>query len=789
MFKPDPRSAKLLTTYASDTEVQPRSFRAVKALHDKAPGQVNIRWNRRTGGIRSVRGILTETGEGSAQEIAEKFLTDNRELFGISEQPADLQFIDTHAHRGIQHLKYQQHYHSLPIIGAEVIVHIDQANRIQMVNGSYYPEVEADTATPPITETEAAAAAIAVLETEEHSEPQAELVIFPLRDQHIHAYRVVFQAKDPLGDWVVFVDASTGDVIDYYNAIHFVIGRGQVYNSNPKRDKTIITADLSDLDESKTLSGQYFAVKNAAKNGTNAVPSGPDAYDFLFGDPAETHFDEVMVYYHLNKINRFFRNLGYEAHDYQMLAHVHVPDPADGNADYDNAYFSPFDKAFFWGHGDVLNDLAQEAAVIYHEYTHSVVDAIQPLMATPEAGALHEGYADYFACSLTDDPKIGEFAVEAAGEEFLRDLHIQKTYETITKTDVHADGEIWGAACWKIRETLGRRVADLLLYDSLQYLPPNAHFVDAAEGILQADTNLFNGKYTNQLKSLLEAQKILVEPTAKYSIAARAGTGGSLTPSGVITVRHGGEQTFTITPESEYYVKHVLIDGNSKGARSSYCFENVQASHSIEAFFENNAISSYIIAASSGPGGTMTPSGEIAVSQGTNQVFTAAPESGYALRHILVDGVSVETGNEYTFENVSAAHTIEALFEALGQVERVICVPGNARWIDSGICLAVGDIISFAACGTIVYDNKGHNCGPAGTFWTDTLDKEDPLWKKPHAGLIGKIEGIGAPFFIGESYTVKAGSRGKLLLGINDFWNQGNCGEFTITVRLLNKTS
>jgi hypothetical protein len=161
-------------------------------------------------------------------------------------------------------------------------------------------------------------------------------------------------------------------------------------------------------------------------------------------------------------------------------------------------------------------------------------------------------------------------------------------------------------------------------------------------------------------------------------------------------------------------------------------------------------------------------------------------DMGYAIQQVFVDDVSVGAVNEYTFENVSSGHTIEAVFEeSEHQDEVTVIVPGDVKWIYSGIDLKAGNIIRFIARGTVVYDDQGNSCGPEGASWTDTLDQEGPLWERPHAGLIGKIDGIGAPFFIGKSYTVKAGSSGRLLLGINDFWYQGNSGEFTVTIRLL----
>ena len=71
----------------------------------------------------------------------------------------------------------------------------------------------------------------------------------------------------------------------------------------------------------------------------------------------------------------------------------------------------------------------------------------------------------------------------------------------------------------------------------------------------------------------------------KYTIKATAGAGGSISPSGNVSVREGGDQTFTITPDKGYAVANVKIDGKSIGAVKSYTFENVSSPHTIEAIF------------------------------------------------------------------------------------------------------------------------------------------------------------------------------------------------------------
>ena len=70
-----------------------------------------------------------------------------------------------------------------------------------------------------------------------------------------------------------------------------------------------------------------------------------------------------------------------------------------------------------------------------------------------------------------------------------------------------------------------------------------------------------------------------------YTIKATAGAGGSISPSGNVSVREGRDRTFTITPDKGYAISNVKIDGKSIGAVKSYTFENVRRTHTIEVIF------------------------------------------------------------------------------------------------------------------------------------------------------------------------------------------------------------
>ena len=158
-----------------------------------------------------------------------------------------------------------------------------------------------------------------------------------------------------------------------------------------------------------------------------------------------------------------------------------------------------------------------------------------------------------------------------------------------------------------------------------------------------------------------------------YTITASAGSNGSISPSGAVSVLEGNNQAFTITPISGYKRDQVLVDGvNDPGAvtSGSYTFSNVTANHTISASFV--VIPTYTITASAGANGSIDPSGAVSVLEGNNQTFTITPDAGYNIDTVLVDGVddtgSVSNGT-YTFTSVSASHTIAVTFAARHPVE------------------------------------------------------------------------------------------------------------------------
>ncbi len=145
----------------------------------------------------------------------------------------------------------------------------------------------------------------------------------------------------------------------------------------------------------------------------------------------------------------------------------------------------------------------------------------------------------------------------------------------------------------------------------------------------------------------------------QYVISSSAGPNGSISPSGAVTVNHGSNQSFTVTPNANYHTDSLVVDGVNQGSLASYTFTNVTAAHTIRAVF---AINQFTITASAGPNGTISPSGAVTVSAGASQSFTASPSTGYHMDSLIVDGANQGAVGSFTFTNVTASHTIRAVF-------------------------------------------------------------------------------------------------------------------------------
>jgi len=258
-----------------------------------------------------------------------------------------------------------------------------------------------------------------------------------------------------------------------------------------------------------------------------------------------------------------------------------------------------------------------------------------------------------------------------------------------------------------------------------------------------------------------------------YTIAASVeGAGGTISPSGTITVNEGGTQAFTITPDGGYVVLDVVVDGSSVGPQTTYGFTNVHANHTIKAFF--TSLPTYTINATTGGGGTISPSGSVTVVEGNDQVFTVTPNAGYIIKKIQVDGSDKVAASTYTFYNVTANHSINAVFEQVPTYTITASAGSNGSISPSGaVVVTEGNDQAFTITADLGYAVEdllvdGSSVGAVTTYTFSNVTASHT---------------IEASFVEGGIYTIisDAQTGGSISPAGNTILNEGESQAYTIT--------
>ncbi len=334
---------------------------------------VRIRWDKNTGVPKRLVGILSQPIEADAKEIAIRFFQSNEPLFMMTDSRKELKAFEVRKDaRGWEHVKLQQFYKSLPVEGKTMAVHINDRKEVQVVNGYYVPKIDLET-TPRISGGDAIQKSKADLKSSKQIaiEPKSELIVYHYKNKNYLAWKVLLVSQEPLGEFIYYIDAHSGNVIFMYNDLQMLRDR-QTYDAN---NGTILpgTLERSEAD---------------AATGDNVI------------DAAHDHAGIVYDYYHTN-----FNRDSYDDGGAPIRSTAHF------DSNYNNAYWSSFNRQMVYGDGDgvTFSPLAGSLDVVAHELTHAVTDSTSDLVYHDEPGALNESLSDIFGV-LTDptDWMIGE---------------------------------------------------------------------------------------------------------------------------------------------------------------------------------------------------------------------------------------------------------------------------------------------------------------------------------------------------------------------------------------------
>jgi Zn-dependent metalloprotease len=506
------------------------------------------------GSPRRIYDFETKPSTQKPEEIAEAIL--KRIAADLKIEPSLFQLKFDKVKESIlgSHVLYQQYHAGKPISGAWIRVDIDKEGRVYNIFNDLVPEpamektrkfdarAAASRHTRQMSEEEARTRAIEAAMPAKDDVVKvlhSELCYYKQGSAPVLSWKVIVKVspKKSRGDkgrpaeWKIYLDAYAGAILEKRNLLRFVNGKGRVFDPNPVvtmndtslndkstlPDKAYSNVVLRDLKAGGFLDGPFVSTKTTKKRvkRTNR--------DFRF-KRQERAFKEVMVYFHIDRVQRYIQTLGFK----NVVNHA-IPVNIDGQRD-DNSHYSPSDKDLTFGTGGV--DDAEDADIILHEYGHAMQDDQVPgFGATDEGGAMGEGFGDFWAASFFSDAKPKEMkatvgnwdATAYSGDEppNLRRLDSNKRYPKDIAGEVHDDGEIWSACLWELRSTLGRTTTERLVIAHHFLLSRDAGFEDGANALITADQNLNKSKNESAIREVFIRRGILPNPKRKNR---RAGT-------------------------------------------------------------------------------------------------------------------------------------------------------------------------------------------------------------------------------------------------------------------------
>ena len=446
-------------------------------------GNWTMQLNERTRLVRQGVGGSVFVGipvdDVNAAELAKTFLQSEFDLLGVPVENLLLQSAKRNLNRWVVH--FAQRHNNLEVFGSFVTVVISDRGNIVLFRSSYFPGIDTSPA-PSLSEEAVRQSAQTGLSSAEYSATDPELIIMPLPAESGFDYRLAYRLEiksDQPSRWLTVVNAHSGEVLYrksliYYETVDGYIS-GEIFEATPFDPEItmpfefeVVSIDqagqvytdeegffTAEVDGPETrnfnteLRGYFVNVNNT---------DGADAYFDGQITPGETlqfewdlntaRADERNCFFHTNFIHDYIKAIdpGFTLLDFPLDCNVNINQTC-------NAYWSG-NAINFYRRGGGCENTGEIADVIYHEYGHGITD-FQYRPSSP-SGAQHEGWSDYIAATITDQPLIGRgFFGEGT---YIRTVDNTNRWPDDWNGETHNDGLIVAGALWDLREALDPRV-------------------------------------------------------------------------------------------------------------------------------------------------------------------------------------------------------------------------------------------------------------------------------------------------------------------------------------------
>jgi Zn-dependent metalloprotease len=456
------------------------------------PGKWAVRWNRLTGTPHRIEGAgfdLVPGGFASAADVdraSRQFVDLHPELAGVGSQDLGLIAID-HAARHWSAI-YQQTVSGIPVEGARVDFLYSETGRLLAFGSDAHRRVRLARSLALTADQALAAGAAGLPPSSPDGPPELRVLPIPselpgeeeLRTVFHLAYRMVLETETPLGRWVTWVDAGTGEVIWRYDEIRYLEISGHAFaevedlgycdgkHSTPLTDlrvevfgaESVFTTgkgnyaapveDNTARTVTAALRGRRVRIQNhLGANATFIGETNPNSPLAITWENAQD--DELDVYVHATRAYDFIRTVDPDV-PLGVLDNPQNPLPANVSLPKTcNAFWNGSSINFF-REGSGCANTGRIGDVIYHEYGHAVTQFVYAPIVPP--GDLHEGNSDIMANHMTELSLIGDgFALTC--DQGIRDCSNDLRWpEDVAGQEIHAAGRVICGFDWDVRKSI-----------------------------------------------------------------------------------------------------------------------------------------------------------------------------------------------------------------------------------------------------------------------------------------------------------------------------------------------
>jgi Zn-dependent metalloprotease len=415
----------------------------------------------------------------------------------------------------------------------------------------------------------------------------------------------VYAEVGPEEWYEILLDAYTGDLLLRHN-LYLFEAQGTVYTEAPDKgarqlvsfvgDTTINTA-AGWMGASTVTTGnnvEAYLDTNADNvpdaNNTTGLSNGHASsatqdFTFPFSTTVDPRTQQAAVvtnlFYYNNIMHDFSYRLGFTetARNFQVnnfgrggSGNDSVRAEAQDGSGTNNANFAtppdgsrPRMQQYLFTAPTPDRDSSVDGDVVFHEYGHGISNRLigngSTALSGTQSGAMGEGWSDYWAITINNDGAVGEYVTNnpAGIRRAAYTVPAAAVHDSYSDLGggVHADGEVWAATLWDLRTQLGAATTDLLVLNGMKFTPTRPSFLNARDGIIQADQNMNGGANRCTIWTVFARHGMGVSAVGNDGTTHVAATdvpadcGGtcsfSINPTSASFAAAGGTQSVTVT--------------------------------------------------------------------------------------------------------------------------------------------------------------------------------------------------------------------------------------------------